>query len=82
MVSIVRPTNESFVLNDRAMARAAEAERARDDADDQARLRANVAGAIVLVALTLFGLWLVDTMVSAEKAHGCFSSGEHTCSPI
>jgi hypothetical protein len=83
MVSIVHSTDQSFVLKKVDAARKAEAEGARDQGDDfRDRMRVNLFGAAVLIALTLFGLWLVNTMVATEKAHGCYTSGEHTCSLI
>jgi hypothetical protein len=46
------------------------------------RIRANLLAAAVLVVLVGAGIWLANAMVATEKAHGCYSSGEHTCSLI
>ena len=83
MVSIVHSSDPKFVLKEAATIRATEAERGRDNDDDfRDRMRVNLFAAVVLIALTLFGIWLANTMVATEKAHGCYSSGEHTCSLI
>jgi hypothetical protein len=52
------------------------------DAEYRQRMRANLLAAAVLVVLVGAGIWLANAMVAAEKAHGCYSSGEHTCSLI
>jgi hypothetical protein len=81
MVSIVHSSGQSFSLKEAASARKAEVESARDNDDDfRVRMRVNLVAAIALVALTLFGVWLANMMVATEKAHGCYTSGEHTCS--
>ena len=55
----------------------------REGEDDYAeRMRLNLFAAIALIALVGAGIWLANVMVSSEKAHGCYSSGEHTCSLI
>jgi hypothetical protein len=28
------------------------------------------------------GMWIADTMVDTQKAHGCYSSGQRFCSLI
>jgi hypothetical protein len=54
-----------------------------ESADEyRVRMRLNMVAAIVLVALVGCGIWLANTMVASEKAQGCYSSGEHTCSLI
>jgi hypothetical protein len=61
----------------------ARAQRPLADEDDYAqRMRVNLFAAIALIALVGVGIWLANTMVSSEKAHGCYTSGEHTCSLI
>ena len=54
------------------------------DRDDEYRHRmlVNLLAAMVLVALMGAGLWLVNTMVESQKAQGCYTSGERTCSLI
>ena len=83
MVSIVHSSDRNFVSRETAASRTAEAERGREADDDfPDRMRVNLVAAIALIALTLFGIWLANTMVATEKAHGCYSSGQQTCSLI
>jgi hypothetical protein len=46
------------------------------------RIRVNLLAAVVLIALVGAGIWLANVMVATEKAQGCYTSGEHTCSLI
>jgi hypothetical protein len=82
MISVAHPSDESFVPDHGAAARTAEAERAREDQEFRQRMRLNLVAAVALIALTLFGVWLANAMVASEKTHGCYVSGEHTCSLI
>jgi hypothetical protein len=46
------------------------------------RMRVNFFAAALLIALITIGVWIADAMVDTQKAHGCYTSGERSCSSI
>jgi hypothetical protein len=83
MISAMPSSDGSLVPDDKVAARPARLEKAPENDDDfRDRMRVNLFAAIALIALTLFGVWLANTMVRTQKAQGCYSSGERTCSLI
>jgi hypothetical protein len=50
--------------------------------DDDHRTRVNLAAAAAILVLIAIGVWLTNAMVETQKAHGCYSSGDRTCSLI
>lgn len=54
-----------------------------EDRDEfQQRMKMNCFAAAVIIALLIFGFWLVDAMVDVQKTQGCYASGVHSCSLI
>ena len=90
MISIAHPSEPSSAIRAknlsggplplRSLADPAERTDSNDEYRD--RMRVNLFAAIVLVVLMGVGIWLVNIMVDSQKARGCYSSGEHTCSLI
>jgi hypothetical protein len=62
--------------------RGASVGRSEPEDDDSQRMRVNIAAAAALLVLIAIGIWLTSAMVESQKVHGCYSSGEHTCSLI
>jgi hypothetical protein len=46
------------------------------------RMQVNFLAAAFLIALITMGVWIADAMVDTQKAHGCYTSGERSCSLI
>jgi hypothetical protein len=73
MISIAPPTEQPLEMRSAP----------NEDAEDyRQRMRVNLFAAIALVTLVGVGIWLANAMVATDKAHGCYTSGEHTCSLI
>jgi hypothetical protein len=45
-------------------------------------MRVNLFAAAALIALIGVGIYIVDAMVETQKAHGCYTSGQRSCSLI
>jgi len=60
----------------------ADLQRYRDEEEFRHRMKVNFAGAVVLLVLLTFGIWLANEMVEAHKVQGCYASGVHSCSLI
>jgi len=52
------------------------------DDDFRNRMRDNLFAAVAVIVLMCIGVWLVDVMVDTQKAHGCYTPGERSCSLI
>jgi hypothetical protein len=46
------------------------------------RMRMNLFAAALVVVLIGIGMWIANAMVDAQRAHGCYTSGQRYCSLI
>jgi hypothetical protein len=46
------------------------------------RMRMNLLAVAAVAVVMGAGMWIADTMVDTQKAHGCYSSGQRFCSLI
>jgi hypothetical protein len=46
------------------------------------RMRMNLLAAAAVAVVLGAGMWIADAMVDAQKAHGCYTSGQRFCSLI
>jgi hypothetical protein len=54
-----------------------------EPADDyRQRMRMNVVGLVVTIALMVAGIWLVATLAQMQRNQDCFLSGRRNCAPI
>lgn len=55
----------------------------REDEDEyRHRMRVNCCAAIAIFVLLAIGVWLTSAMVETHRVHGCYASGDRTCSSI
>ena len=54
------------------------------DSDDgyRHRMRMNLLAVAAVAVVMGAGMWIADAMVDAQKAHGCYTSGQRFCSLI
>ena len=55
---------------------------ARESDEERARLRVNLAAAVVAVVLIAAGCWIVNSLAETQKIQSCTASGARYCSLI
>jgi hypothetical protein len=50
-----------------------------EEDDYRHRMRVNFFAAGFLIVLMGFGMFIANAMVETQKAHGCYTSGQHSC---
>jgi hypothetical protein len=55
---------------------------ADDDADDRLRMRQNIAGIAVIVAVVVLGVWLIDSLHYYSRLQACVEAGHRNCLPL
>lgn len=53
-----------------------------DPAEDARRMRQNLAAAVIIIFLLVFGGWLIDRLMRSAKVQACLEAGHRNCVPL
>jgi hypothetical protein len=76
-----RPIEPPPVLT-AAIPASAQAHAADDIDEDRMRMRQNLAAFLVILAIVVFGSWLIESLRAYSRIQTCLEAGHHNCVPI